>query len=330
MNVSEYGLVTENAEQQVAFYLCEHFAMLQFINAVETLRIANRRANKPLYKWQIVTADGQPVTATNGMIQSADYSVEATPCFHMVFIGGPFNPSKFNHVPSLIWLRKQAKQGAMMGGIGTGSSIMAKAGLLSGYVCTTHWEIIKEFKKDNPSLTVTSDIFEVRGGRMSCAGGCASMDLMLYLIEQQHGHELAASVAESMIHSHIRPSSQPQRMGVQARTGVSHPMLLEVIELMEANIEEPISPLELAMLANVSRRKLERLFQQYLQTTPSHYYMALRLEASCYMLQTSTLKILEIALACGFKGQGHFSKRFLAKFGMSPREARKQATKKLS
>ena len=322
MSMSEYGLVTECGEQQVAFYLCDQFAMLPFITAVEPLRIANRRANRPLYQWHIVSADGKPVKATNGMVQPADYSVDATPGFSMVFIIGPYSPRTYNHVPSLVWLRYQARQGAMIGGIDTGSTIMARAGLLSGYVCTTHWEKIQEFKQDNPRITVTSDIFEIQGGRISCAGGCASMDMMLYLIEQQHGHELSVSVAESMIHSNVRAPDQPQRADLKTRTGVSDPTLLEVIELMEANIEEPLSSSELALLTRVSRRKLERLFQRYLQSTPGHYYLELRLDAGQQMLRSTAMKILEVALACGFRSPGHFSARYRARFGRSPREER--------
>ncbi len=323
MNSLQYGLVTEGAQQQVAFYLCEDFSMLPFISAIETLRIANRRANKPLYQWQTVTADGKPVTACNGMAQAADYAVDSSPCFPMVFVCGPFEPHKFNHTPSLAWLRNQAKQNALVGGIETGCHILAKAGLLSGLSCTPHWENLQEFKQDYPQLSVTSDVFEIAGDRISCAGGCASMDMMLYLIEQRHGHELAASVADSMIHPYIRTPSDPQRMDLQARIGISHPGLLECIELMEANIEEPLTPNDLAALIQISKRQMERLFQRFLKTTPSRYYLGLRLDAAHQLLQDSSLKVVEAALACGFKSSGHFSTCYQTRYGNTPREARK-------
>ena len=102
--------------------------------------------------------------------------------------------------------------------------------------------------------------------------------MMLYIIEQQHGHELAALVADSMIHPNIRNGGEPQRMNLQARIGVNHPGLLECIELMEANIEQPLSTIELAELIHISKRQLERLFRRYLRTTPARYYLTLRLE----------------------------------------------------
>jgi transcriptional regulator GlxA family with amidase domain len=148
--------------------------------------------------------------------------------------------------------------------------------------------------------------------------------MMLYLIEETHGHELAASVADSMIHPYIRSPGEPQRMNLQARIGVNHPTLLECIELMEANVEEPLTPNELADLTKVSKRQVERLFQRYLNITPGRYYLSLRLEAAHQLLQTTTIKVVEAALACGFKSSGHFSNCYQSRFGATPRESRKQ------
>lgn len=106
-----------------------------------------------------------------------NYAVEIATRFHMVFVVGSYRPHKFNHLASFIWLRHLAKQDAMLGGIDTGSNILAKAGLLTGYVCTTHWERMQKFKQDNPRLTVTSDIFAVQARRICCAGGSTSMGM---------------------------------------------------------------------------------------------------------------------------------------------------------
>jgi transcriptional regulator GlxA family with amidase domain len=229
----------------------------------------------------------------------------------------------FSHKPTLDWLAKQGKRDILIGGIETGCHIMARAGFLKGVACTTHWENIDEFIEAFPDHRVSTDVFEVEGNRVTCSGGSASMDMMLYIIEQQHGHELAASVADVMIHPHIRRSSEPQRMDIEFRTGVSHPVMLECIELMESNIEQPLSPNELANLVGISKRQLERLFRRNLNTTPARYYLSLRLEAARSMLEKTSMKIIDVAVACGFKSAGHFSSRYFSSFGMTPREARK-------
>ena len=69
---------------------------------------------------------------------------------------------------------------------------------------------------------------------------------MLALIASQHGAELAASVAEAILHSPIRHHSEHQRMSLPARIGARHPKLVGIIEEMEGNLEEPLSPSLLA------------------------------------------------------------------------------------
>ena len=324
MSLHKYGIATEKAQQHVAFYLCNHFNMLPFISAVEPLRIANRRSGKALYQWVITTADGENVVASNGMTQTADCSIENTRNLDMVFVAGPYEPTDFNHTPTLNWLRQQARDNALVGGLESGCHILAKAGLLNDVKCTTHWENMDQFTQAFPNHDVNADVYEVDSNRVTCSGGAAALDMMLYLIEETHGHELAASVADSMIHPYIRSPGEPQRMDLQARIGVNHPTLLECIELMEANVEEPLTPNELADLTLVSKRQVERLFQRYLNITPGRYYLGLRLEAAHQLLQTTTIKVVEAALACGFKSSGHFSNCYQSRYGTTPRQSRKQ------
>ncbi|WP_423909383.1 GlxA family transcriptional regulator [Candidatus Spongiihabitans sp.] len=323
MNRAQYGAITEGAEREIGFYLSDNFSMLPFISAVEPLRIANRMSRKPLYQWSIVTENGDSVFATNGMELAAKYAVKNAPDFSMIFVNGPHEPKNFNHRPTLNWLAGQSKRGIVIGGIETGCHILAESGLLDGIQCTTHWENQVEFVEAFPKHKVSSDVYEIDGNRVTCSGGAVSMDMMLYIIEQHHGHELAASVADVMIHPNICHPGEPQRMNVQARTGVSHPALLECIELMEANIEQPLSPNELARLVEISKRQLERLFRRYLNTTPARYYLNMRLDAARKMLETSAMKIIDVTVACGFKSAGHFSSRSYSSYGVTPRDSRK-------
>lgn len=104
MSLFKYGVVKEGAQQKVAFYLCNHFNMLPFISAVEPLRIANLRAVNPLYRWDIITADGEPVTASNGMQQLADFAVDQALSYDMVFVCGS-EPTDFSHPTTINWLK---------------------------------------------------------------------------------------------------------------------------------------------------------------------------------------------------------------------------------
>jgi transcriptional regulator GlxA family with amidase domain len=323
MNQIEYGRVHEGADRTIGFYLVDSFNMLPFISALEPLRIANRLSKKPLYQWRIISDDGQQVTSSSGMIQTADMSITVAQEFSMLVVSGPFYPEKFVNEAVIKWLHDVGETDTVIAGLETGCHLLAQAGLLEGLQCTTHWENMGDFKETWPDYRVTSDVYEVDQRRLTCSGGAASMDMMLYVIEQHHGHELAASVADSMIHPHIRHAGEPQRMDIKSRTGVTHPDLIECIELIEANIEQPLTPAELADLVGISKRQLERLFRRYLNTTPARYYLTLRLETARRMLEKSSMKIIDVAVACGFKSAGHFSSRYYSSFGVTPRDSRK-------
>ena len=146
--------------------------------------------------------------------------------------------------------------------------------------------------------------------------------MILYLISQVHGNTLAAQVSEQFIHDRIRDPSDRQRMELRSRLGVSHPKLLAVVSHMEEGLEEPYSQTELARKANLSTRQLERLFRKYLQTTPTRYYLNLRLARARHLLRQTSMSILSIALACGFVSASHFSKCYREVYGRTPRAER--------
>jgi len=76
----------------------------------------------------------------------------------------------------------------------------------------------------------------------------------------------------------------------------------------------------------LSRRQLERLFRQYLDAMPSKYYLGLRLMKARTQLQRTSKSVLQIGLACGFSSAAHFSNVYRDRFGVTPREERRNYT----
>jgi transcriptional regulator GlxA family with amidase domain len=168
----------------------------------------------------------------------------------------------------------------------------------------------------------------VDGNRMTTAGGTSSIDLILKIIADDHGEELANAVADQMIYSSIRTDQDTQRLSVPTRIGVRHPKLSQVIQMMEQNIEEPISPATLAKNVGMSTRQLERLFRRYLSRSPKRYYMELRLQKARNLLMQTDMSVINVALACGFASPSHFSKCYRAHYSTTPyRERGSHATK---
>jgi transcriptional regulator GlxA family with amidase domain len=230
----------------------------------------------------------------------------------------------------LNWLRRESRRGLKVGGLCTASYVLARAGLLDGKKATIHWENQDSFTEEFEDVVLTKSVFVVDGNRMSTAGGTSSIDLMLKVIADDHGEELANAVADQLIYSSIRTDQDTQRLSVPTRIGVRHPKLSQVIQMMESHIEEPISPSVLATDVGMSTRQLERLFRRYLNRSPKRYYMELRLQKARNLLMQTDMSVINVALACGFASPSHFSKCYRAHYDTTPYRERGSHTTRLS
>ncbi|WP_184149286.1 GlxA family transcriptional regulator [Amaricoccus macauensis] len=300
------------------FLLLEDFTLIAFASAIEPLRLANRMSGRQLYEWQVITADGQPAAASNGVVVEATAGLVALEKNTTILVVGGVNVRQAITRPILTWLRREARRGLPVGAVCTGAQVIAEAGLLDGRRCTIHWENRDGFEEEFPEIELTHNVFVVDRDRYTAAGGAASTDLMLKLIAMRHGTGLATLVADQMIHTSIRSDRDEQRLSIPARIGIRHPKLAAVIQRMEEHIEEPISPMLLARDAGMSTRQLERLFRRYLNRSPKRYYMELRLARARNLLMQTDMSVISVAMACGFASPSHFSKCYRALYRTTP------------
>ncbi|MEM7196614.1 MAG: GlxA family transcriptional regulator [Pseudomonadota bacterium] len=304
------------------FLLVPEYSMMAFTAAVDQIRMANRLAGKQLYEWVILGESGEPVEASNNLVlTTADYKGSGR--FDAVFVCGGINIESKASKSIVAWLKEQAARKIPLGAICTGSYILAEAGLLKDYRCTIHWENMIGLRERFPELVISPDLFEIDRDRFTCAGGSAAMDMMVYLIAEKHGWDLATSVAEEFLVERIRGRNDRQRLPLRLQLGASQPKLAEAVAYMEANIEELISLDEIASHVGLSRRQLERLFQKYLHCVPTRYYMRLRLMHARQLLLQTSMPIVDIAFASGFVSTPHFSKCYREFFGIPPRDERR-------
>ena len=316
------GAAADQETRTFGFLLLPKFSLLAFTSAVEPLRSANRLTGRPLYDWKLISRDGGPVASSGGIEVMTHASIAEVGRLPDLFVVAGLDAQRIDDPKILSWLRRLERGGCRLGALTTGSYVLARAGLLEGYRCTIHWENLAGFREDFPGIDATAEVYEIDRNRMTCAGGTAAMDLMLGLIAVDHGRELATAVAEQFIHERIRDPSEPQRMALRNRLGITHPRLLEAIEIMEGDLEEPLSRDALAARTGISTRQLERLFRKYLQRTPTRYYLELRLYRARGLLTQTALSVLDVALACGFVSASHFSKCYRESFHKTPREER--------
>lgn len=324
IDCSRFGVLDGDGEQTIGFYLPNTFGMLPFVSALEPLRAANRFTGRGLYQWQLYGDTRADAVANNAMSVAVDGSILEVEKLDHLIVCGPHDPHLFQDQKVLRALRQVSARGTRIGSLDSGSYMLAQADLIKRRRCTIHWENLPGFREAFPEINVSSELFEVDEDLFTCAGGTAALDMMLAVIARDHGGTLAMQVAELFISTSSRAATDPQRRSIVERTGVHHAGVVSCIELMESNLEQPITTNELADMVNISSRQLERLFRSYLQTTPTLYYQQVRLKAGHELLRQTTMSVLEVAAAVGFSSPDYFSRRFRAFLGFSPTEARKR------
>lgn len=309
--------------QQFTFLLLPSYSALTLSAAVSAMCEANRFSDTTLYQWRFVSLDGAPCPSAEFLRFEVDASLQDATIQsdeHVIICG---NGLEYCHHKALIkWLKTAALRRAHLGGLGYGCYLLAAAGLLDGYSCTTHWDYVTSMQAAYPYIHLTPQLFVVDRDRFTCSGGNSVLDLMLYFIQRDHGTALSQAVASHLIHDRPRRADEKQPYTLPTEIVQMQPKLAEAISLMEANIEEIIPVEELSNYLKISIRQLERLFKKYLNCSPSQYYKTLRLTKAQQLLWQTNMSITEIALSCGFTSVPHFSKCFRQQFNLKPSNAR--------
>ena len=308
----------DQAARDIVFLLLPGFSTMAFASAIEPLRMANRMSGQILYTWRILSENGEYVHASNGIKMIVDGGLEDLNRNQTIIVVGSLNIAEVSTKPILQWLRKEARKGMPIGSLCAATYTLAAAGLINDIPVTIHWENREALIEDFPDLEITKALFIINPKRYTCAGGTAAADMVLRLVSDEHGSALANDIADQLIYTTLRTDKDEQRLSVPTRIGVRHHKLANVIKMMEENLEEPLSPSDLAEKVGMSTRQLERLFSRYLNRSPKRYYLGIRLQKARHLLLQTNMSVINVALACGFASPSHFSKCYRNFFNTTP------------
>lgn len=302
----------------VSFVLLPKFTMLAFSSAIEPLRMANQLTQQVLFRWQVLSDDGQPVACSNGVPVMVNGAWPHAKPDGIVLVCSGVEPEGKASVALGDWLRALWRKGRVVGGLCTGAYALATAGILKGHRFTMHWDNIIAFAENHPDLQPARQVFCIDDRVMTCAGGVAAADLMLKLINDRFGPALGQEVMNMCLLTQRRSEEDNQTTSLAARLGTRHDKLLQAAAYLEAHIEEEFDLDACAAHLSLSRRQIERLFSRYLNITPVRYMNDLRLARGRSLLAETDMKVTEVAIACGYASTSHFSKSFRKKYGTSP------------
>jgi transcriptional regulator GlxA family with amidase domain len=306
----------------IDFLLLPDMSLLSLAATIEPLRAANRVAGRVLYRRRLLSPNGAAVPTSGGLAIPVEAKFSPDEPRDCLVVVAAFNVARHAPPPLLAALRRVARRGVAIGGVESGSWVLAMAGLLNGRRATTHWEDLAAFAERYPEVDVRPDRYVIDGLRFSTGGASPALDLMLDLIRARQGDALALDVASLFIYDELRAAGDPQPMISLGRLSQDEPRVAAAIRLMEEHIDRPMQIPQLARKVGIGQRMLQTLFQRAVGMSPHNYYGALRLNAGRRLVLDTHRSMTEIAAETGFGSASAFARSFRARFGESPSEAR--------
>jgi len=315
-------------DQKSAFRLLvivtPNFNLAATVGFLDPFRASNYLDGSILFQWSLASASGGEVIASNGIsVRTRALRELRNQPQDIVIVSSSWAPETYNSAPLHGALLCWARAGVTLCALDTGAFILAEAGLLKGKRATTHYGHIDSLKELYVDTETSEDLFVFDGNRITCCGGVATTDFALHIIRSMHGDSLANAAARYLFHQSLRPQGTSQNPGSVEPLGSTAPSVLKrAIKLMEDNLEDALSIPQICKRIRLSQRQLDRLFAQFVRKSPVLYYRDIRLDRARSLVTQTDMRLTEIAVACGFSGQAHFSRSYRERFGLAPRTDR--------
>lgn len=308
----------------VVFFVVHGFSLMALSSAIEPLRSVNRLLGRERYVWTVAADTVGPVAASNGLEVAATADAGNLPRADLTVVVASYDAETYQNPVLFRSLRQLRADRHLIGAVSNGTLLLARAGVLSNRRVTIHWETQRLLAETFPDLDVVTDIYCWDKGILTAAGGTTAMDMMLALISDREGADAAADVSDQFLHGPVRQSTEMQRLDIRWRFQVTDRRLVTAIRTMEEHKSDPLKIGQLAIVAGLSERQLERLFTSKLGKSPSDFYLDIRLKEAKGWLLHSTQSMEEISEKVGFSSLSHFSRTFKGWSGESPSAVRRR------
>jgi transcriptional regulator GlxA family with amidase domain len=313
--------IKDLAMHRVGLLIADQFQSLA-LSTLSIFEFANLMLGEPFYQCTVYSESGGQVSSSYGIsVSSIALSDDAEADTWLV--GGVLTPLKLPATDSVVsFLQNHARRARRVAGICTGAFVLAQAGLLSERRATTHWAYAQTMKTLHPTVRTEEDrIYIIDDQIWTSAGMTAGLDMVLAMVEKDHGVDVARGVAQRMVMNQRRSGGQRQHSALLALSPRSD-RLQTALEYVRNNLAKPLTVEHLAGAVHLSTRQLSRLFLAETGKTPARAIEGLRLESARLMIEQSRLSLDVIARESGFRDRRHMRDVFMRGYGIPPQSLR--------
>jgi transcriptional regulator GlxA family with amidase domain len=298
---------------------------MEIASVMDVFNEANAQADgKTLYKMTVVAERREVIRCASGLRIAPDLSIaDSAPDADTLLVAGSYEVPAAPSEAVITWLRQSSTSARRYGAVCTGTFLIGAAGLIDGRAVTTHWYYANELMARFPAAHVDPDRIFIRDGPLfTSAGVTACIDLALALIEEDHGRDLAVSVARHMVMYLKRPGGQSQySVPLAAQARVRSP----IARVQAWVLDHPEEELSLAALASrvaMSPRNFSRVFRSETGLSPAAYVEQVRMDKARLLLEESSLPLDQVAKQSGLGTAASARRVFMRRLGISLRQYR--------
>jgi transcriptional regulator GlxA family with amidase domain len=305
--------------QRIGFVVSPGFQVMSFA-ALSAFECANKEMGERVYDVRLLFETGGSIRSSIGISITTEPFDDTN--FDTLIVGRGTEPS----TPGLIeFVRQALERCRRVAATCTGALTLAEAGLLDGRRATTHWDSARDMQARFPKVKVEEDrIFIIDGPVWTSAGMTAGIDLVLAMIEQDLGVDLARAVARQLVVYHRRAGGQSQFSALLELEPKSD-RIQSALAYAKRNLDKPLTVGQLAAAAHLSPRQFSRAFRAETGQSPAKAVENLRVEAARLMMEQSRHPIDVIARQTGFADRNRIRRAFLRAFGQPPQVIRRNA-----
>jgi transcriptional regulator GlxA family with amidase domain len=304
---------------------------MEILQAASQMASVHRRG---ISQVRFLLAGRQPgaLTLDSGIVLRPDMALRDLPPLDMLLLPAIWrNPLQTLAAAQewLEWLREQAARGTRICSVGTGSYLLAEAGLLDGRAATTHWNYFERFSRRYPAVDLKTRHLITQSDNIYCVGSVNSIaDLMVHIVEEWFGSRVARAV-ENQFSPEIRRSFRAAAYQNEADSSHHDEVVAQAQQWLQSHLSTPVSMALLAKKMQMSTRTLNRRFKRATGMTPLSYLQSLRVASAKELLRHSNLPVGDIAWQQGIQDVSYFSQLFRRYADMSPLQYREAVRGKL-
>jgi transcriptional regulator GlxA family with amidase domain len=277
----------------------------------------------------VVSPDGQPFDAANGVRITPEASFSQCPRPDVVVVGDVMVPpgtdvgDRFD--AAVQWLLACHASGALLASACSGAVLLARTGLLDGMDATSHWAYCDHLRRQHPRTRWHPERGLVVTGadeRILMAGSGVSWHLLvLALVARFAGPEEAMHVARMNLMD-LSTASPIAYASLTHGSQAADPAIARCQQWASSHYSSETPVAQMVALSQLPERSFKRRFSQATGMSPLEYVHHVRLEEAKQLLESGNTPIEAVAVDVGYSDSSFFGRLFRRKVGMTPAQYR--------